>query len=87
MTDRTPQGPRPGKRRIFGREYRTNPRRGQRYVFVGLAVLFLLGWSLYRQSCSDRVGQTFGTVTEHPSKDAGIHSRRPRPMKTDPEDW
>ena len=88
MTDSKPEGPRRNERRIFGREYRTSTRRGQQYIFVGLAVLFLIGWSLYRQNCADRVGQTFGTVTEHPpARDAGANAMRPRPLKSDPDDW
>ena len=93
MTDREPEGSRRSQRRVFGREYRSKPRRGQQYIFVGIAVLFLLGWSLYRQNCADRVGQTFGTVTDRPyGVDAGTNSQRPRPrpmrpMQSDPDDW
>jgi hypothetical protein len=90
MTDREPEGSRRNQRRVFGREYRSKPRRGQQYIFVGIAVLFLLAWSLYRQNCADRVGQTFGTVTDRPDEvDGGTNSPRPRPrpMKSDPDDW
>lgn len=98
MADREPEpeGPRRSERRIFGREHRTRQPRGQQYIFVGLAILFLVAWFMFRQSCSKRLGQTFGTVTDHgATRDAGVDSmrlrRRPmrpmRPMKADPDDW
>jgi len=91
--DREPEGPRRSARRIFGREYRTRHPRGQQYIFVGLAILFLIGWLMFRQSCSKRLGQTFGTVADPAAtQDAGVDTMksRPRPtrlMKADPDDW
>ncbi len=89
MADSKPEGPRRNERRVFGRSYRTKPRRGQQYIFVGLAVLFLLGWSMYRKNCADGVGNTFGTVTDPATQDAGVNPMRPRPRpkKSDPDDW
>lgn len=96
--DREPRGPRRIGRRVFGRELRTFRSRGQQYIFVGLAILFLVGWFAFRQSCSKRIGQTFGTVTDPlprdplPFRDGGVNSMKPRPRpmhptKTDPDDW
>jgi hypothetical protein len=92
MTDHEPQGSRRSERRIFGRETRSRPRRGQQYIFVGLAILFLFGWITFRKGCADRIGRTFGAVTDPATRDAGINSMRPRtppmrPKNSDPDDW
>jgi hypothetical protein len=91
MADRESQGPRRSERRTFGRAGRARPGRGQQYLFVGLAILFLIGWIMFRKGCSDRIGRTFGTVTNTPAPDAGANAKpprpRPRPKKTDPDDW
>ena len=65
-----PQGSRRSERRIFGREIRRRQPRGQQYIFVGLAILFLVAWLMFRQGCSKRIGQTFGTFTGQPARAA-----------------
>jgi hypothetical protein len=93
MAERDPKGAGRSKRRIFGREHRTRPHHGQQYIFVGLAILFLAAWFLFRDSCSKRFGQTFGVFGGQSSRDAGAETMRPRPRprpmrpKADPDDW
>jgi hypothetical protein len=85
MPDRDPRGQGRGARRVFGRKYRSRLSLAHQYIFVGLALVFLLAWFLFRDSCSRRIGETFGIATERPTRDAGVDAR-PRP-KADPEDW
>ncbi len=91
MAEPESQDPRRSERRVFGRAGRARGGRGQQYLFVGLAILFLFGWIMFRKGCADRIGQTFGTVTDPATRDAGLNSMRahprPRPKNTDPDDW
>ena len=62
--------PRQG-RRVYGREYRLKTSSGQQWVFIGLALLFVVGYFLFRQSCAQRVARTYEAVTDQPRSDAG----------------
>ncbi len=88
--EREPKGSGRSDRPVYGRKFRTRLPQAQQYIFVGLALMFLVAWFLFRDSCSKRLGETFGIATQHKQRDAGVKpDARPGPMRprADPDDW
>ena len=84
------KGPHRSERPVYGRKFRTRLPQAQQYIFVGLALMFLVAWFLFRDSCSRRIGETFGTVSGQKTRDAGVTpDADPRTMRprSDPDDW
>ena len=43
----------------------------QQWVFVGLALLFVLAWLVGREACTRKITDTYGTLTRRSARDAG----------------
>ncbi|MFH2009794.1 MAG: hypothetical protein ABI333_24580 [bacterium] len=80
--------PLPRRRRVFGRRYQTRTRINQQWIFVGIALLFLIAYFLGREACARKVADTYKATTGkfQPRRDAGTAKPHPRPRPRPAED-
>ena len=54
----------------------------QQWIFVGLALLFVLAWLVGKDSCTRKITDTYGAITNTAARDGGVQdaTTAPRPM-------